>query len=190
MQHASYMDSEGLDLVLEKDIPIVPALTLLVNLLASAGDAGASSLDVFKREVDAASENLGNAFKQGATIISGSETGWSLVPFGEWHAFEMEILVTHLGLSPLEAIHAGTGAAAITLPQWADRIGTLEAGKLADVLVARRRSGRRHPRAAVAVEDRHGPQGRLPGRPGHAGPRAPGVLLGEEQDLPPGTIPL
>ena len=99
MQHASYMDSEGLDLVLEKDIPIVPALTLLVNLLASAGDAGASSLDVFKREVDAASENLGNAFRQGATIISGSETGWSLVPFGEWHAFEMEILVTHLGLS-------------------------------------------------------------------------------------------
>lgn len=135
MQHASYMDSEGLDLVLEKDIPIVPALTLLVNLLASAGDAGASSLDVFKREVDAASENLGNAFRQGATIISGSETGWSLVPFGEWHAFEMEILVTHLGLSPLEAIHAGTGAAAITVPQWADRIGTLEAGKLADVLV-------------------------------------------------------
>ncbi len=135
LQHASYMDSEGLDLVLEKDIPIVPALTLLVNLLASVGDAGASSLDVFKREVDAASENLGNAFRQGATIISGSETGWSLVPFGEWHAFEMEILVRYLGLSPLEAIHAGTGAAAVTVPQWADRIGTLEPGKLADVLV-------------------------------------------------------
>ena len=135
LQHASYMDSEGLDLVLEKQIPIVPALTLLVNLLASAGDAGASSLDVFKREVDAASENLGNAFKQGATLISGSETGWSLVPYGEWHAFEMEILVTHLGLSPLEAIHAGTGAAAVTVPKWADRIGTLEPGKLADVLV-------------------------------------------------------
>ena len=135
LQHASYMDSEGLDLVIEKQIPIVPALTLLVNLLASAGDAGASSLDVFKREVDAASENLGNAFKQGATVISGSETGWSLVPYGEWHAFEMEILVTHLGLSTLEAIHAGTGAAAVTVPQWADRIGTLESGKLADVLV-------------------------------------------------------
>ena len=43
--------------------------------------------------------------------------------------------MTHLGLSPLEAIHAGTGAAAVTVPQWADRIGTLEAGKLADILV-------------------------------------------------------
>ena len=135
LQHASFMDSEGLDLVLEKQIPIVPALTLLVNLLASAGDAGASSLDVFKREVDVASENLGNAFKQGVTLISGSETGWSLVPYGEWHAYEMEIFVAHLGLSPLEAIHAGTGAAAVTVPQWADRIGTLEPGKLADVLV-------------------------------------------------------
>ena len=135
LQHASYMDSEGLDVVLEKQIPIVPALTLLVNLLASAGDAGASSLDVFKQEVDTASQNLGNAFKQGATLISGSETGWSLVPFGEWHAYEMEIFVTHLGLSPLEAIHAGTGAAAVTVPQWADRIGTLEPGMLADILV-------------------------------------------------------
>ena len=91
LQHASFMDSEGLDVVLEKRIPIVPALTLLVNLLASAGEAGASSLDVFKREVDAASENLGEAFRQGATLVAGSETGWSLVPYGEWHAYEMEI---------------------------------------------------------------------------------------------------
>jgi imidazolonepropionase-like amidohydrolase len=136
LQHASYMDDEGLELVLQNEIPIVPALTLLVNLLdASEGSAGASSLDVFKREVDAASENLGRAFRQGATLISGSETGWSLVPYGQWHAREMEILVTHLGLTPLQAIHAGTGAAARTVPRWADRIGTLTAGKLADVLV-------------------------------------------------------
>lgn len=136
LQHASYMDDEGLELVLEKQIPIVPALTLLVNLLdASDGRAGASSLDVFKREVDAASENLSRAFKEGATLIAGSETGWSLVPYGQWHARELEIFVTHLGLSPLQAIHAATGAAAVTLPKWTDRIGTLEAGKFADVLV-------------------------------------------------------
>ena len=136
LQHASYMDSEGLDLVLEKQIPIVPALTLLVNLLvASEGGAGASSLDVFKREVDAAVENLSNAYRQGASLVLGSETGWSLVPYGEWHARELEIFVTHLGLSPLQAIHAGTGAAAVTVPKYADRIGTLEPGKFADILV-------------------------------------------------------
>jgi imidazolonepropionase-like amidohydrolase len=136
IMHASYMDSEGLDLVLDKQIPIVPTLTLLVNILDSAsGDAGASSIDVFKREVDAAAENLGRAHKEGVTLICGSESGWSLVPYGEWHARELEIFVTHLGMTPLEAIHAATGAAAITVPGWADEIGTLTPGKLADVLV-------------------------------------------------------
>lgn len=137
LQHASFMDSEGLDLVLEKKIPIIPALTLLVNLLEAGehSDTPASLLDVFKREVDAASENLGNAYRQGATLISGSETGWSIIPFGEWHHKEMEIMVTHMGLTPHQALHAGTGAAAVTVPKWADRIGTLEPGKFADVLV-------------------------------------------------------
>lgn len=136
LQHASFIDSRGLDIVLEKKIPIVPALTLLVNLLEAAKDTAPTALlDVFQREVDAAVENLGNAYRQGATLISGSETGWSIVPYGEWHTKEMEIFVTHLGLTPLQAIHAGTGAAAVTVPRWADRIGTLAAGKLADVLI-------------------------------------------------------
>jgi imidazolonepropionase-like amidohydrolase len=136
LQHASFMDSEGLEIVLEKQIPIIPALPLLVNLLeaSSQTDIPAALLDVFKREVDAASENLGNAYRQGATLIAGSETGWSIVPYGNWHGKEMEILVTHMGLTPLQAIHAGTGAAAVTLPNWCDRIGTLEVGKLADVI--------------------------------------------------------
>jgi imidazolonepropionase-like amidohydrolase len=136
LMHASYMDRQGLDLVLEKQIPIVPTLTLLVNILDSAsGESGASSIDVFKREVDAAAENLSRAHKEGATLICGSESGWSLVPYGEWHARELEIFVTHLGLTPLEAIHAATGAAAVTVPRWADQIGTLTPGKFADVLV-------------------------------------------------------
>ncbi len=136
IMHASFIDSEGLDLILEKQIPIVPALTLLVNLLAaSKGSGGASFRDVFEREVAAATENLSNAYRQGATLILGSETGWSLVPYGEWHAHELELFVTHLGLTPLQAIHAGTGAAAVTVPKYADRIGTLEVGKFADILV-------------------------------------------------------
>jgi imidazolonepropionase-like amidohydrolase len=138
LQHASYIDDEGLELVLEKGIPITPVMTLLVNIIESAeqaGRAGASAVDVFKQELDAAAENLSRAYKSGATMIAGSESGWSLVPYGQWHAKEMEIFVEFLGMSPIEALHAGTGAAALTLPRWADEIGTLEAGKRADLLV-------------------------------------------------------
>jgi imidazolonepropionase-like amidohydrolase len=99
------------------------------------GEAGASIVDVFKAEIDAAAENLSKAYKAGVPLIAGSETGWSLVPFGQWHAKEMEILVSLLGLTPLQAIHAGTLAASRCLPKWKDKIGKLEAGRYADLIL-------------------------------------------------------
>ena len=47
----------------------------------------------------------------------------------------MEILVTHCDFTPLEAISAGTQKAAVSLPRWEHEIGSLEPGKLADVIV-------------------------------------------------------
>jgi predicted amidohydrolase YtcJ len=38
-------------------------------------------------------------------------------------------------MSPVEALHAGTGAAALTLPRWSTEIGTLEVGKRADLIL-------------------------------------------------------
>ena len=134
--HASYMDDEGLDLVGERDIPLVPTLTLLFNMVdAAQGTVGVSAVDVFKQEIDAACEILTRAHRDGVEIIAGSESGLSLVPFGQWHAREMEIFVTHLGMTPLEAIRAGTLAASKTLPSWRGRIGSIEQGKRADLLV-------------------------------------------------------
>ena len=134
--HASYMDDEGLDLVGERGIPLVPTLTLLFNMVdAAQGTVGVSAVDVFKQEIDAAAEILTRAHSLGVEIIAGSESGLSLVPFGQWHAREMEIFVTHLGMSPLEAIRAGTLAASRTLPSWRGRIGSIEEGKRADLLV-------------------------------------------------------
>ena len=134
--HASYMDEEGLDLVGERGIPLVPTLTLLCNMVdAAQGSVGVSAVDVFKQEIDAAAEILTRAHSLGVEIIAGSESGLSLVPFGQWHARELEIFVTHLGMSPLEAIRAGTLAASTTLPRWREKIGSIERGKRADLLV-------------------------------------------------------
>ena len=134
--HASYMDEEGLDLVGERGIPLVPTLTLLCNMVdAAQGSVGVSAVDVFKKEIDAAAEILTRAHRLGVEIIAGSESGLSLVPFGQWHARELEIFVTHLGMSPLEAIRAGTLAASTTLPRWREKIGSIERGKRADLLV-------------------------------------------------------
>jgi imidazolonepropionase-like amidohydrolase len=47
----------------------------------------------------------------------------------------MGLFVKHLGLSPMEAILCMTRNSAFTLPNYRDKIGTLTAGKYADLLV-------------------------------------------------------
>jgi imidazolonepropionase-like amidohydrolase len=136
IMHASFIDDEGIELCLKNKIAIVPTLTLLANILASAqGEAGASIIDEFRHEYESACVNLRRAYDAGIPLICGSESGWSLVPYGDWHARELEIFVKDIGLTPIQAIHAATGAASRLLPQWSDRIGTLAEGKLADILV-------------------------------------------------------
>jgi imidazolonepropionase-like amidohydrolase len=134
--HASYIDDEGIEACLKNKCVITPTLTLLVNLMeAKQTTAGASGSDAFLREIDAASVNLRRAFDAGVPLIAGSESGWSPVPFGQWHAREMEIFTTLLGMTPLQAIHANTLAATRLLPRYGHEVGKLEAGRLADVLV-------------------------------------------------------
>ena len=136
IMHASYIDDEGIEACLKNGVAITPTLTLLYNMIDSAeGDVGASAIDVFKREVDAAADGLSRAFKAGVPLIAGSESGWSLVPFGHWHGKEMEIFVELLGMTPLEAIHAATAGAARTQARHSDEIGVLESGRLADLIV-------------------------------------------------------
>ena len=68
----------------------------------------------------------------GVKLVGGSDCGWSYYPFGD---FQGEIMSLHkAGLSPLEAIYAGTRSPAAALRNL-DTIGTVETGKEADLLV-------------------------------------------------------
>ena len=83
--------------------------------------SGENSMDQFSQLV-----------KAGVKLVGGSDCGWSHYPFGD---FQGEILALHAaGLSPLEAIYAGTRSPAAALGI-KDTIGTLEPGKEADLLV-------------------------------------------------------
>jgi imidazolonepropionase-like amidohydrolase len=66
--------------------------------------------------------------------MAGSESGFSVTPYGQWHARELELMVKLLGLSPMEAIVAGTHTNAEVLG-WGAETGTLEPGRLADILI-------------------------------------------------------
>jgi len=139
IMHASFMDKAGLDLVLKKQIPICPAMTLLVNII-EAYDAGISNISPenlrhTKEEIDSAINILTEFYNSGGTLICGSETGFSMTPYGEWHTREMGLFVKYLGLSPMEAILCMTRNSSITIPKHKNEIGTLTPGKYADLLV-------------------------------------------------------
>jgi imidazolonepropionase-like amidohydrolase len=134
--HASYIDDEGIDLCLKNRCVIIPTLTLLINIInANRGQAGVSGSGAFSREVEAAAGGLTKAWRAGVPLITGSESGWSPVPYGQWHAHETQVFVDLLGMSPLQAIHCGTLGATGILRRFGHDVGKLEAGRLADIIV-------------------------------------------------------
>jgi len=133
--HASYIDDEGIDACLKSGSVITPTLTLLVNSLEAKKGSKGVVMNAMREEVDAAQVGLAKAYRAGVPLIAGSESGWSPVPYGHWHAREMEIFVDLLGMTPLEAIHSNTLAATKLLPKFGHEVGKLEAGRRADILV-------------------------------------------------------
>jgi len=133
--HASFIDEEGIDWCLRNQCVIVPTLPLLVNAIAATGGSGNPANAGFQREVDAAIVNLGRAHQAGVPLAPGSESGWSPVPYGQWHARELQIFVDDLGMSPLQAIHAGTLGATRLFKRFGADVGRLEPGRYADLIV-------------------------------------------------------
>lgn len=134
--HASYMDDEALEAVHASGSALCPVFTFLANLAEHGPKAGATSSaqDIFRSEMDQTGRMMRKAYDEGVPLLAGSESGFSLTPYGHWHYREMEIFVEHLGLSPLEAITTGTKNGAIAMDEVGE-VGTIEAGRRADLLV-------------------------------------------------------
>ncbi len=79
-------------------------------------------------------ESLAGLRKAGVTIVSGNDAGMGSVGFDDFQ-LDLELLVEHLGLTPIEAIQTATVHAAEAIGS--DDFGVLAAGKRADVLAVR-----------------------------------------------------
>jgi imidazolonepropionase-like amidohydrolase len=135
LQHGDFMDKEQVRRLADSGIPLCPTLTLNMNMAEWGHIAGCSQarIDRVRRDMEKSIETLSYAHRQGVRMMCGTDTGFAVTPYGEWHAREMELFVTLLGMSPLQAISCGTKEAAFAVdPQG---IGSLEQGRWADVLV-------------------------------------------------------
>ena len=134
--HASFIDDDGLQAVIDNGAAICPTFTFLANL-ADYGDrvgAGAGMKEIFQGEIKATAAMLRDAYDAGVPILCGSESGFALTPYGHWHAREMEVLVNELGLSPIEAITCATKNNALAM-KMQGQLGVIADGYRADAIV-------------------------------------------------------
>jgi len=135
--HASWMDEEGLELVVKNRCTLLPTLSLIVNNIDFTQPTDAcypSFPDAHKRELESAVKSLGEARRANVPFLVGTDSGFAVTPYGEWHARELEHYVKYLGFSPAEALRCTTAGNTLLLKE-SDKIGRLEAGCLADLVV-------------------------------------------------------
>jgi imidazolonepropionase-like amidohydrolase len=131
IEHGSYIDDAGIAEMKKDGTYLVPTLYLMDWFFENAEKIGTPAELIAKgREVmPAARKNVARAFAAGVKVGFGTDA--AVYPHG-LNAHEFAVMVK-LGLSPLAAIQAATVNDADLLG-WSDKVGTIEAGKFADIV--------------------------------------------------------
>ncbi len=135
IEHGIYLDDECIELMLKNGTYLVPTLLAPVSVLENAEKAGMPEYGVkkAKESIEAHKESIAKAYRAGVKIAMGTDAG--VMAHGT-NLRELS-LMNELGMKPMETIVATTKTAAECMG-WEDRVGTLEAGKLADVVITQK----------------------------------------------------
>lgn len=90
-------------------------------------------IDGHQETLDGGAESARMILKAGGCLGMGGDYGFAWNPHGDY-AKELTFFVNYVGFTPLETLKCATQTGAEILGR-AQELGTLEAGKLADVLV-------------------------------------------------------
>ena len=132
IEHGSFLDSEAVHMMVERGTWLVPTLfagwsvgspEASAHLPAWMAAKGRSAWEAMQRSIRLAVQG-------GVKIALGTDAG--VDPHGQ-NAREFELMVTYGGMSPLQAIQAGTMNAATLIGMDHD-VGSVEAGKFADLV--------------------------------------------------------
>lgn len=134
IEHGVIADDWGvLDLMAERGTILVPTMSVFHWMAAEGAARGMQGFGVRAAAETSATqrEMVKRAKAAGVRIAAGTDTGSSFA-IGR-NAMELQLL-TEAGLTPMEALVAATQTAADALG-WGSQIGTLEPGKLADIVL-------------------------------------------------------
>jgi len=135
VEHATFIDDEGLDLLLARDVPVVPGLFFEMASVERGREFGLSQrvIDGHQETLDGGGESCRRILAAGGRLGMGGDYGFGWNPHGDY-AKELTFFVRHVGLDPLVVLTCATKTGAEIMGR-GDEFGTLEPGKLADVLV-------------------------------------------------------
>jgi imidazolonepropionase-like amidohydrolase len=131
IEHGSLMDDESIALMAEHGTFLVADI-YNGDFIAEEGKRGGwpeSTLRKNEDTTEAQRQGFRKAVAAGVRMAFGTDSG--VYPHG-WNARQLPYMVRY-GLSPMEAIRSATITSA-ELVGWEDRLGSIEEGKLADVI--------------------------------------------------------
>jgi imidazolonepropionase-like amidohydrolase len=131
IEHGSYITDQEIQLMKEHGTYLVPTVYLEDWILQNLQTLGwtPNSMEKARTVIPIANKNVSHAFKSSVKVALGTDAG--VYPHGlNGHEFHKMV---EMGLTPLQAIQAGTVNAADLLG-WSDKVGTIETGKWADIV--------------------------------------------------------
>lgn len=132
IDHGTFLDRESIGLFKSTGSYLVPTLSPSIKIPAQMEGNPFFTEDIKAKANAASAAAVGNfaaAYKAGVKIAFGTDS--AVTPHGE-NADEFGMMV-EAGMAPMDALRAATVAAAELLDK-SDSLGTIEAGKLADIV--------------------------------------------------------
>ena len=136
--HGFDLDDECIAAMLESGSALCPTLTHPRNMIDFTQPHDPAYLKGRVGQTEKRYRNgtarLKKAVAAGVPFMTGTDSGFAITPYGEWHAKELELFVDDLGFSPAGALRAATETNAGFM-SGGDQIGVLEEGRAADFIV-------------------------------------------------------
>jgi imidazolonepropionase-like amidohydrolase len=135
--HGFDLDDECIAAMIETGSVLCPTLTHPRNVIEFTQPhepaAQKGRIEATERRYRIGVANLKKAVTAGVPFLTGTDTGFAVTPYGEWHAKELELFVTDLGFTPAGALRAATEVNGRFMSEAGD-IGVLEPGRAADFI--------------------------------------------------------
>ncbi|MGM5470158.1 amidohydrolase family protein [Flavobacteriaceae bacterium LMO-SS05] len=130
IEHGIYLDNETIDLMLEKEVYLVPTL-LAVNSVIE-GEHAEDIKDQAKKIRETHQNSIAKAYQAGVKIAMGTDSG--IMQHGR-NLEELQ-LMCDIGMSPAESIVSATSTAAQCL-EVDHEVGSITEGKFADMILVK-----------------------------------------------------